>query len=151
MTARTEWGAGPWDHEADLYRLHNRGYSCLIARSDSGALCGYLAVPPGHLWHGVGYSELDVEVHGGLTYSGRGEAGTLIRDALAPAEPDDSWWLGFDCMHGFDLVPRMDVTARSLGIARPDFSTLLINYKDIGYVSRQLDKLAEQVYRTALQ
>ena len=34
-----------------------------------GAVNGYVKIPAGHHWHGLGYDEIDVEAPGGLTYS----------------------------------------------------------------------------------
>lgn len=33
-----------------------------------GHLCGYIAVPPAHPWFGKSYDDIDVDVHGGLTF-----------------------------------------------------------------------------------
>ena len=33
-----------------------------------GHLCGYLGIPPMHPWYGHHYDDLDVDVHGGLTF-----------------------------------------------------------------------------------
>jgi hypothetical protein len=51
-----------------------------------GAVNGYVRIPKGHPWHGLGYDDIDVRVHGGLTYS----------------EGD---WIGFDCLHLGDYWP----------------------------------------------
>lgn len=53
-----------------------------------GAVNGYVKIPAGHHWHGLDYDEIDVEVHGGLTYGG-GQSG----------------WIGFDCLHCGDFWP----------------------------------------------
>jgi hypothetical protein len=34
--------------------------------------CGYVTVPAGHPWHGLGYAKppiVDIDVHGGITYA----------------------------------------------------------------------------------
>lgn len=51
-----------------------------------GAVNGYVRIPEGHPWHGLGYDDIDVEVHGGLTYANDG-------------------WVGFDTLHGGDCWP----------------------------------------------
>lgn len=53
------------------------------------ALCGYVGVTEGHPAFRKHYDQVDVDVHGGLTYG---------------AEPnkDGVWWLGFDTAHAFD-------------------------------------------------
>lgn len=58
---------------------------------------GYVAVPPSHCLHGVGYVDrivdIKLHVHGGITYSQFGNGENAPRD----------WWVfGFDCMHWND-------------------------------------------------
>lgn len=53
-----------------------------------GAVNGYAKIPAGHPWHGRNYDDIDVEIHGGLTYGG-GE------------------WIGFDTVHAGDYWPGM--------------------------------------------
>ena len=61
--------------------------------------CGYVAIPSGHQLHGKSYDDdvfCDVDVHGGLTFSGT--------SGDRPIESIDSsdWLLGFDCAHSGD-------------------------------------------------
>lgn len=105
---RTGWRDGPWSSEPDRVEWRAHGLACLIVRNDSGALCGYVGVPPGHPWHGRDYcdDELDgVEVHGGLTYASPC-SGPICHVARA-GEPADVWWLGFDCIHAGDYAPGL--------------------------------------------
>ena len=51
---------------------------------------GYVGVPPNHPWFGKDYNELDVDVHGGLTFSNK---------AAPKEQPDSYWWIGFDTCH----------------------------------------------------
>jgi hypothetical protein len=88
---------GPWDQEPDRDLWKHAGLACLVNRGPMGAWCGYVAVPPGHPAHRKHYNEVDVEVHGGLTYSE--ECQGVICHTPKPGEPDDVWWLGFDCGH----------------------------------------------------
>jgi len=39
-----------------------------IWETSLGHLCGYLGVPPAHPWYGHHYDDLNVDVHGGLTF-----------------------------------------------------------------------------------
>jgi hypothetical protein len=55
-----------------------------------GAANGYVKIPVGHHWYGVGYDDINVEVHGGLTYGGG----------------EDGFWIGgFDTLHSGDIWP----------------------------------------------
>lgn len=45
---------------------------------------GYVEIPQGHKLDGVEYYDIDIQCHGGLTYSSR---------------EGDKWVIGFDCNH----------------------------------------------------
>lgn len=53
--------------------------------------CGYVAIPEDHPYYGLDYEEVedDIDVHGGLTFSGK-------------LEDVDGFLLGFDCAHAGD-------------------------------------------------
>ena len=71
------------------------GYRCVIVGQSLGHRCGYIGLPKGHPLHGKDYDEIDINVHGGLTYSDN--SGTY------PVEnTGDIWWIGFDCGHYMD-------------------------------------------------
>lgn len=53
-----------------------------------GAVNGYAHIPVGHPWHGLDYDEIDVRVHGGLTFG-------------------DGEWIGFDTLHYGDYWPEI--------------------------------------------
>jgi len=69
--AHEDWGEGPWNNEPDrdVWVDPITDLDCLINRGPSGAWCGYVGVGPDHPLHGVQYDDVDVDVHGGLTYS----------------------------------------------------------------------------------
>ncbi len=113
---------------------------CLIVRGPAGALCGYVGVPNSHPFFEVEYSNIDhqIEVHGGLTFS----------DKCSPDESPEKgichtgnvankivWWLGFDCAHGCDIVPKYD------SLSDNSYST----YRTFGYVKKQVEYLARQL------
>lgn len=126
-----------WEDEPSLVIWHKTlslDYICMAKRHPSmGFLCGYVGVPPGHPAYGQGYSEealYDIHVHGGLTYADESRWEEL--DTL----PDDWWWLGFDCGHGGDIIPKMPYTAVSFAGD---------TYRNISYVIEQCESLAEQL------
>jgi hypothetical protein len=130
---KSKWGPGPWQSEPDRIEWRYRGVPCLMVRQPSaGHWCGYVAVEPGHPWHGLNYSDFDAEVHGGLTYSEK-RAGRICH-VPQPGEPDDVWWLGFDCAHLGDLSP---------GYVRWHNTTE--TYKTAGYVKDETERLADQL------
>lgn len=73
------------------------GLRAVVVMVDDGShRCGYIAVPDGHSLHGEEYDAFDVDVHGGVTFSGHGSEGY-------PASGTD-WWFGFDCAHFGDAT-----------------------------------------------
>jgi hypothetical protein len=139
---RTGWQSGAWDTEPDRIEWRWLGpprLACLIVRGPSGALCGYVGVPPGHPYHGRDYGKCDVDVHGSLTYSDKCAEGGQICHVARLGEADDVWWLGFDCAHSNDVKPTYTDELREV------YAT----YKPIGYVRNQVELLAAQLCRVA--
>lgn len=141
-------GAGPWVDEPDKVQWVDQatGLDCLIVRNYSGALCGYVGVPPEHPWHGLDYdhASVDASVHGGLTFAERCQAGAedgwRICHVPEPDRPADVWWFGFDCAHVGDLIPSIDI--RGL--------TDRGEYRTIAYVQAEVTSLARQLAEVAL-
>jgi len=144
LSDRTAWPSGPWDGEPDKAQWPDEatGLPCLIVRNRMGGLCGYVGVPSGHPWHGKHYDDVTPypDVHGGLTFSdrcqpenGRGEA--RVCHTPAEGEPDDVWWLGFDCLHYQDAYPSQS----EYGYVSSEEV-----YRTIGYVREQVTGLAAQ-------
>lgn len=133
---KSDWGDGPWQTEPDRREWKHAGFPCLIVRvAGHGALCGYVAVPPGHPWHGKSYNELDVPgVHGGLTYSDKCHG--AVCHVPAPGEPDDVWWMGFDHAHCDDLCPARDHTMFMHG------DGMGATYRDMNYAIQGVCHLA---------
>ena len=144
---RLDWPAGPWDDEPDLevWTDQPTGYRCLIVRTTTGHLCGYVEVPEDHPWNGSGYDDpadgskrddgtvdwsdrIDgkVEIHGGLTFAN-------AREQVVGS----GWWFGFDCAHAWDLVPTM---------LRDGFhSQAESTYRNLAYVRNECVSLARQL------
>jgi hypothetical protein len=59
------------------------GYEAEVLATSMGHRCGYVTVPEGHSCAGKDYNDVDVEVHGGLTYG-------------------EGLQFGFDCAHWDD-------------------------------------------------
>lgn len=141
--SKAEWGPGPWQDEPDRVEFKHAGLPCLLNRGHLGNWCGYVAVPPGHPLHGHGYDDADVDVHGGLTYAGACQG--HICHVPEPGEPDDVWWFGFDCGHCWDLSPAVNATMRKLGSRAWREIELDDVYRDLPYVRRETESLAEQL------
>jgi len=145
---KSTWPAGPWKDEPDRVEFEAYGFPCLITRQVTGHLCGYVGMPPGHPWHGQGYSAdaLDgVEVHGGLTYASACKGD--VCHVPKPGEPDNVFWLGFDMAHYGDFrpadsgrfLPEVLLGPREGGV-----------YRDIPYVRAQCERLALQARARAV-
>lgn len=138
---KSDWPEGPWHHEPDKVQWVDEatGLPCLVVRNVMGAWCGYVGVPPGHAWHGVGFGAIDagVFVHGGLTFAGPcqpdADESAGVCHVPDPGEADDVWWVGFDCNHCFDVMP---VWVR---LAAGDAA-----YRDLAYVRAEVTGLASQ-------
>lgn len=138
---KSEWGNGPWVDEPDKkqWRDEETGLPCLIVRNVhvSGALCGYVGVPKGHPYYGWDYDALcGVDVHGGLTFANKCQEEQNDFEGICHKNDtdDDIWWLGFDCAHCYDLVPRMN--KYSIPFSEE-------TYKDFSFVTHEVEKLAK--------
>lgn len=156
---KSNWGEGGWHEEPDRVEWTDRatGLHCLARRHEPlGCWNGYVAVPPGHPWHGVGCEVPDVRVYGDLTYAGPGDRSESIPGYacnghyLRPDPPEDDWWFGFDCGHGWDLMPML-AALRSLPADADepfDLADRLSDgrtYKSLAFVRGQCEVLAMAV------
>lgn len=138
---KAAWGDGPWQSEPDKIQWQDEatGYPCLIVRHPHfGFFCGYVGVQPNHPSYGKDYNDVGVSAHGGLTFAdscGHGEDESRgVCHRPAPGEPDNVWWLGFDCGHYMDFAPALDSMRRPKSV-----------YRDVAYVTSQCESLAKQL------
>jgi len=78
--------------------------------------CGYVCLPPTNPNYKIPYNDLDVEVHGGLTFGDEYGDYPVLTDSK-------EWWVGFDCNHSWDQDDR----------------------KTLEYVKNECESLAEQL------
>ena len=111
-----------WETEPNQIEEEIDGYKIKIARSISmGHLCGYVFLDKNHKYHGTHYDNIEVDVHGGLTFS----------------EQDGEYWkIGFDCAHYDDLVPYAKFSNKW---------TRDKEYRNVNYVKSELKSLVEQL------
>ena len=70
------------------------GFNCAIVKNMSmGNINGYVLLPKSHPDSGKHYDDIDVRVHGGLTFTQKDSKG--------------GYWYGFDTAHAGDFVPLM--------------------------------------------
>ena len=72
-----------------LQHGEENGIGWAICGNPIGGINGYATVPAGHPWTGKNYDDIDVDIHGGLTFG---------RDG----------WIGFDTAHLGDIWPGRD-------------------------------------------
>lgn len=97
-----------------------KGYKGLIIQHPSvGHLCGYVVIPEGHYLYEKHYDDIDLDVHGGLTYSGTNLA------------LEDDFCIGFDCAHAGDWTPLLGID--------DDI------YKDISFVEKEIKHMIDQI------
>lgn len=146
---KSEWDRGEWDDEPDKVQWQDKatGLPCLIVRNKIGTLCGYVGIPEGHPYFEKDSEDdvVDVRCHGGLTFSGHCQEHDKehgICHVPAPGEPDNVWWLGFDCAHAFDLMPHVMAHIRNY-----DTHEMLKHdvYRNLAYVKNECRKLARQL------
>jgi hypothetical protein len=154
---KSQWGPGPWQTEPDRVEWEHAGLPCLAVRNHFGTWCGYAAVPPGHPLHGQTYHDVDVYVHGGVTYTNR--CAGHICHVPKPGEPDDVWWFGFDTGHSGDYSPSMESYQRRFGMVgspydhdaavaahdwhRPVYRTLTYVFVEVLHLAEQLAGLSQ--------
>lgn len=97
---------------------------CSIHRNGVKALCGYITLTKDSSLYGVGYDDVDLHAHGGLTYDGYDE--------------NENWVIGFDCAHYQDLSPYFLLSEEYSFGQRG-------TYRDMEYVKSECENLAEQV------
>lgn len=143
---RAGWPPGPWDGEPDKVQWTDSatGLPCLAVRVLNW--CGYVGVPESHAMYGKSYSDLEVEVHGGLTFSDAcqpdADETQDICHTPSPGEPHHVWWFGFDCAHAGDFSPRDVINARR---GYPLTIRSDQQYRTLAYVQQQCVALAAQL------
>lgn len=123
----------PWEGEPDYEEWvdEETGYTCEVKRTAmTRSLCGYVTVPEGHPCFDMDYNEVDVNVHGGLTYS------------------DDYGKFGFDCAHAGDLSPGLLRSLLRVSKNPAEFiemSTRHETYRTFEWVKEETSRLAWQL------
>lgn len=137
------WAEGEWQHEPDRkeWKDEKTGLDCMIIRNQMGALCGYVGVPEGHPAHGKGYNDVDIDVHGGLTYAAECHGHICHKTEGG----DHVWWFGFDCAHSRDLVPSFTSTIYKEIIGRESIMIQDSTYRNMAYVENEVSGLAQQL------
>jgi hypothetical protein len=127
-----------WESEPDYMDGVFFGLPCFVKRhEDFKNLNGYVGVSKGHKFFETDYRDLDVEVHGNLTF---GSGGTHQRFGY-------HWWFGFDCGHAFDHAPGREEMLKNAGMPVSIIHSLMSNqvYRNMKYVQDECIQLAYQL------
>lgn len=119
-------------------------YKCVIVGTSMGHRCGYVGLLPNHKQYGLEYNAINVDVHGGLTYSREGNT--------YPVDDSDRWWIGFDCAHyrdgkDFALIKELNNENTSDSILKIErmYPMMGEQIRTTNYVEDQLISLVEQL------
>lgn len=150
------WGYGEWVEEPDEIRFECEGIQCHVTRFAvqepfckefhmfGGYLNGYVCIPSHHPYYHKKYEDIDIAVHGGLSFG----------------ECSVGHWIGFDCAHSGDLVPSMEFLANTnpaLSAIRKDRENLkerfalhnspifMNSYKNVNYVIEECKSIVKQL------
>jgi hypothetical protein len=86
------------------------GLSCAVVQArEAGNRCGYVRVPPGHPEYGKNYNDVEVSVHGGLTFA--------ELEPCTEHSDGQGWWFGFDCAHFQDAMYDPSVNPDTPGLS----------------------------------
>ena len=160
---KSDWADGPWRTEPDKVQWQDpaTGLPCLITRGHHGAHCGYVGITAEHPYYGkspLGF-DMGLSVHGDANFADGCQhsphEGFGVCHIPEPGEPDNVWWIGFDCAHCYDRTPGSDATMKRLGI--PDFmggflgsDSPIRQYRDHAYAKANVTHLAAQLHAIAL-
>jgi hypothetical protein len=147
---KSDWGVGEWQSEPDKVQWIDAATNldCLAVRGPHGAWCGYVGVASEHPAFGKGYGDVDVDVHGGLTFAHEcceGPENRAICHLPFAGRTDNVWWLGFDCAHCFDQSPGSDARLRRIASYRGPIPLPDEVYRPLAYVREQCATLAAQL------
>ena len=125
---------GPWTEDIEkyperVYEFPSNGYACKIVRQKGWNWNGYITLPLTHPDYGKNYNDIDVHVHGGLTFSENGR-------------------FGFDCAHlTTDIIPIHFYLNKKDPVLFPLFDGPRFcsqTFKDFEFVKKEVESMATQ-------
>lgn len=148
-------GYGEWVEEPDDIQFNYKGFHCKISRIlkreypnncvyFGGHLCGYVNIPQDHTMYGKKYDDINIDCHGGLTFS-------------EFKKEDNTYWIGFDCAHLGDYVPSMGLfknthpIIKAFGEAFPipeeykDLSIFNPVYRNVNFCINECKSIVDQL------
>ncbi|MEN6512227.1 MAG: hypothetical protein ABFD00_10425 [Chloroherpetonaceae bacterium] len=137
------FGYGEWVEEPDCVSFNYLGYECMVFRPiefdnfiKGGYLCGYVVLPNDYPLYGKNIDELNLECHGGITFS----------------EFNETHFISFDCAHCTDINPSLGIYWKKLVDSKnynlPEKEFLLSfkpTYKNVNFCINELKSLVNQL------
>jgi hypothetical protein len=102
-----------WQEQVDDYKVY-------ICRNGIGSYCGYVSLPTDHPFYTLGYDDMPIKVHCGLTFKG---------------DIFDDVYIGFDCAHycdytiGTSRIANFGGTYRCFDYVRTECLSVLFQLK----------------------
>lgn len=126
-------------------RFLYKGFPCVVLFMPGGYRCGYVGLPKENKYYGKSYEKIQVRCHGGITYG---------KKYLAGQEDKDTYWIGFDCAHGFD--GRDEKAARKIYSKDRKMKTAIdvlkileefnhLEIRSLEYVENECRKIVDQI------
>jgi len=125
------------------------GLRCRVLDSPVSTYNGYVALTKDHPDHGKNYDEINVNVHGGLTFSEHGSEDERDGEILFPDK--SLYWVGFDTAHSGDWMsyaPQRGGRKWSLEDVSKETEYLAKQLSDIenmGYNKERIDERLEEL------
>ena len=98
---------------------HNSLICCVLRMPNIGYLNGYVSIPNNHPLFEKDYDEIDIDIYGGLTFSGKNLT-SYYKELIDSVVKFETWWIGFDTVHNYV-------------------------HRDMNYVIEETKKMAEQL------
>ena len=119
--------------EGNYKAFEYKGYKCRILRMGEGMapeyrlfnLCGYVLLTKEDKYYGKDADAIPYAAHGGLNYSSH----------KLSNQPEEWWWIGFDCGHGCDISMPYQLNC--------ELSSAV--YRTMDYVEQELKQLVDQI------
>lgn len=149
---RLDLPEGEWLNEPDVifWTSKDNNLICSIVRNvPYGILCGYVGLGSKHPLHGKD------DPYKGLISLGKFSSLDIPDDVMKDLIDENLWWLGFDCMHSGDLIPKMQTMLEEFNKYLPEskqfdfknsqFGPKNATYKNVEFVMKKCEIYANQL------
>lgn len=119
------------------YEIREVTAHCVVSRASvMNHLCGYVGLPKQHHLYKADGWEMDIEVHGGITFSNFWKKREGFKRKY--------WYIGFDAGHYMDYIPGLVETLERIGGSSRFFRDYNV-YRNMAYMTDETMLLARQL------